>query len=585
MQQIVSYKTKLLKPFVTFLFLLTFLLNVKGQAVDYKSVAGKTYGERQLFLFNNFYGNQKLRADSTRYFQEVAKLSKVANQTHDEELMFEADFLKYNFLSSRNYANYLPEIKALLKKVDNKEITQLQARVRQAIGLHYYYEKNNFGEAYIYLTDSYDYIKELSLKELPDKQELLYNIGFLNYNIGYEFKALKYLEEAEVLENKYYLNLDCNIINTKGLIYEHSGDLDKALLNFSQVLEISKEIKNDIWVRVAKNNIAQVLLNQKKYDETLTFLNGYPNLKYSQSEETGVVETRRLVLLAKTYVAQNRWEELSKITEQLRRLNQTIDIPLRVKRNIYSLLSIDQKQKGNFELAYFYNDTAMVLNNKYYKLKSDEGLRQALEKERIEALLKEQIKTEHQKKITAITRISLLIILGLIIALSLVLFKRQKEIYKKRRQEVESELEDSKEKLTELLNDLKFKNKEVEAYENELEQLYQNFNKDDFQINEKQKTLEILLSKPIMTDSKWVVFKRAFDRIYTDYYLKLNNTIPTISPAEVRYMYLRKLNLTPKEIAFVLGISQASIRQYKHRIRNKIHLDSAQNLDEFLDNI
>jgi len=97
--------------------------------------------------------------------------------------------------------------------------------------------------------------------------------------------------------------------------------------------------------------------------------------------------------------------------------------------------------------------------------------------------------------------------------------------------------------------------------------------------------MEVYISKPIMTDSKWVVFKRAFDKIHPDYYKKLQQAIPSISPAEIRYMYLRKLNLSPKEIAFVLGISQGSIRQYKHRIRAKIELKENQNLDEFLDNI
>src|SRR5690606_11303029 len=127
--------------------------------------------------------------------------------------------------------------------------------------------------------------------------------------------------------------------------------------------------------------------------------------------------------------------------------------------------------------------------------------------------------------------------------------------------------------------------KEVQAFEEELQQLYNEINKDDSRINEKQKTLEDLLSKPILTDTKWVVFKRAFDRVYPDYYQKTQAAIPNISPAETRYMYLRKLNLTAKEIAYVLGISQGSIRQYKHRIRTKIQLEPTIDVEEFLDNI
>src|SRR5690606_9961797 len=162
-------------------------------------------------------------------------------------------------------------------------------------------------------------------------------------------------------------------------------------------------------------------------------------------------------------------------------------------------------------------------------IKNDQGLKQTLEKERIEELLKEQMKTEHQQKVTLVTRISLVIILVLMIILSIIIFIRQKEKFKKKRLEVEFELNESKAKLA----DLKSKDKEVQAYEDELEELYQNIDKDENQITETQKTLEALLSKPIMTDNKWLVFKRSFDRVNPGYFEKLHQQIPNISQAEI----------------------------------------------------
>lgn len=538
-----------------------------------------------MFLFDKFYLNHDLRADSAKYFQEVEKLSKVAEKAKDRELILETEFLKFNYLSSKNYTDYLKEIKEFLEEVDKSSITQLQARVRQAMGLHYFYEKNNYGEAYIYLNDSYSFLQKLSVEELPDKQELLYNIGYVNYMIGYDAKALKFLDEAEDLTNNYYSTLECNITNTKGLIYEQSGNYEKAMENFHAVYDLGKKIKNDIWMRVAKNSIANVLITQKKYDEALKFLNGYPELNANDSEETGVVVARKLMLLGKVYLVKEKWNQLSEITPELKNLLNLYKIPLRIRKEIYPLLAADEEKKGNFREAYFYKDSALILANDYFKLRNDQGLKQTLEKERIEELLKEQMKTEHQQRITLITRVSLLVILVLIIALSIVIFIRQKEKFKKKRLEVEFELSESKSKLADLLGDLKSKDKEVQAFEEELEQLYQNIDKDENQINEKQKTLEALLSKPIMTDNKWLIFKRSFDRVNPGYFEKLQTKIPQISPAEIRYMYFRKLNLSSKEIAYVLGISQGSIRQYKHRIRAKIELNPEQNIDQFLDNI
>lgn len=585
MSQVVFVKTELLKP-ILLSFLLSFIcLNVNGQNPDYESIAGKSYADRHLFLFYNFHTHYKVGTDSASYFQRVAKLAEVARRTRDKELELEAEFLKYIFLSSRDYPGYLPEMNSLLEKVDREQITQLQARVRQAIGFHYFYEKNNYGEAYFYINDSYPYLQKLSIEELPDKQELLYNIGYFNYMIGYDTKALMFLDKAEDLTNNYYKTLECNITHTKGLIYEQSGNYEKAMENFHAVYELAQSIKNDIWIRVAKNSIANVLIIQNQYDRALEFLNEYPELNANDSEETAVVVARKLMLLGKIYTAQEKWDKLSEVTPELKGLLTAINIPLMIKKEIYRLLAVDEEKKGNFREAYFYKDSALIITNDYFKIKNDLGLKQTLEKERIEELLKEKMKTEHQQKVTLITRISLLVILVLIIVLSIVIFIRQKEKFKKKRLEVEFELSESKAKLADLLSDLKSKDKEVQAYEHELERLYQNIDKDEGKINEKQKTLEALLSKPIMTDSKWLVFKRSFDRINPGYFEKLHKKIPNISPAEIRYMYLRKLNLTPKEIAYVLGISQSSIRQYKHRIRAKIELDSEENINQFLDSI
>lgn len=559
-------------------------LPVCAQDTDYYSLALKSYGEIHPFLFENFHKTPVLhQSDSVQYFRKVKKLADVAKLAGNQALLLETEFLRFLYLSSRNYPNYLSEIKSFMSKVDHSDLPYLQGRVRQAIGLYYYHYLNDYGQAFLYMTDSYAYLQDYTINELPDKQELIYNIGFVYYNIGYAYKALKFLEEAEKLENYYYATLACNIINTKGLIFKDLKNPERAAYYFKQAITVAKKINHPLWERISTNNLAEVLLSQKKYDEAYNLLNRSP--LEEDSEEAALMETKRLILLAQIFVVKENQPELSVVVSKLKKLNETLDIPLRIKMDIYPLLALDQKQNLNFEKAYAYSDTAMMLRTQYYELKTNEGLKMALEKERIDFMVDQRQEAKHQKKLTGIIIGSLLIILALIVIISIILFKRQQEVYRKRRQVVEHELSESKEKLEELLQDIKLKDREVRAYEEEIQKLYNDIHKDEPRISEKQKTLDVLLSKPIMTDSKWVVFKRAFDKVHRGYYKKLQDAIPGISPAEIRYMYLRKLNLTPKEITFVLGISQGSIRQYKHRIRAKIRIDTEQNLDEFLDNI
>ena len=581
------YLSKAKFLFTGFFFWFYIFLSAQTQGQDYQSIANKSYGEIHSFLFDNFHNTSKIySSDSADYFREVDKLRMAAEKVNNRALVLESRFLRFLYLSSQNYPDYLKELKAFLETVDEAGIPYLQGRVRQALGLHYFHHQNNYGKAFMYMTESYPFLKDIPLEELPDKQELLYNIGYVYYNIGYAFKAIQFFEEAEILDNTYYKSLKCNIINAKGLIYEARGNNRKASEYFHEAIKEAQRINHPVWLRISQDNLSVLLFKEKKYDEAKVLLTSPPLLSPEDTEEFVEIESRRLTFLAEIAVAKENWDELSAITQKIKNLPQwEFKVPLKSRKDIYRLLATDQKQQLNFEKASLYSDTALVLATQYFELKSNEGLKLALEKERIDFVLDQKNQAAHQKKLNLITVVSLLIILGLILAISIILFRRQKGIYKKKRKKVEHELVESKVKLEELVRDINNKNKEVQAFEEELQQLYNEINKDDSRINEKQKTLEDLLSKPILTDTKWVVFKRAFDRVYPDYYQKIQAAIPNISPAETRYMYLRKLNLTAKEIAYVLGISQGSIRQYKHRIRTKIQLESAIDLEEFLDNI
>src|SRR5690606_23466928 len=112
-------------------------------------------------------------------------------------------------------------------------------------------------------------------------------------------------------------------------------------------------------------------------------------------------------------------------------------VPLKSRKDIYRLLATDQKQQLNFEKASLYSDTALVLATQYLELKSNEGLKLALEKERIDVGLDQKNQAAHQKKLNLITVVALLIILGLILVISMILCRRQKGIDKKKNKKVE----------------------------------------------------------------------------------------------------------------------------------------------------
>ena len=115
---------------VLILVMLSFLFGFEVFAQDYTSIIHKKRADRFTFLGQHFYNNNNLLNDSTAYFREVKKLLQVAKKAKDKELIMEAEFLKYSFLSSRGYAPYVEEVTDFKNSIDKEGIKQFQARIR-----------------------------------------------------------------------------------------------------------------------------------------------------------------------------------------------------------------------------------------------------------------------------------------------------------------------------------------------------------------------------------------------------------------------------------------------------------------------
>ncbi|NML23995.1 hypothetical protein HHL16_24150 [Pseudoflavitalea sp. G-6-1-2] len=82
---------------------------------------------------------------------------------------------------------------------------------------------------------------------------------------------------------------------------------------------------------------------------------------------------------------------------------------------------------------------------------------------------------------------------------------------------------------------------------------------------------------------QWSEFKNSFIRIYPDFEKSIVDRIGPVSGAELRLMMLHKLGLTNKEIAQTLLISPDSVKKAKYRLYKKIGINSAEELDAFLE--
>lgn len=81
------------------------------------------------------------------------------------------------------------------------------------------------------------------------------------------------------------------------------------------------------------------------------------------------------------------------------------------------------------------------------------------------------------------------------------------------------------------------------------------------------------------------VFETQFKDIHADFYERLDEKHPELTPTEKKICTFLKMNMNTKEIAILLLSTQASIEVTRSRIRKKIGLEHFQSLTEYVSGI
>lgn len=186
-------------------------------------------------------------------------------------------------------------------------------------------------------------------------------------------------------------------------------------------------------------------------------------------------------------------------------------------------------------------------------------------------------------------RNGILLILVLTGIFSAILFQQQRlrqtkerQLAQLRQQAADAELENAKMQLSAYTLALKEKNELVESFRYELEQIQQSGLQ---QASSRVEQINALLNSTILTEEEWKAFRQMFDLVHPGFFVRLKEKLQDLTPAETRLLALTKLQLAPKEMAAMLGISYDAIKKSRQRLRKKINLPEEGSLDELVDMI
>ena len=97
-----------------------------------------------------------------------------------------------------------------------------------------------------------------------------------------------------------------------------------------------------------------------------------------------------------------------------------------------------------------------------------------------------------------------------------------------------------------------------------------------------KKNLEELSKLKILTSDDWDKFQMNYNKIFPGIIKSILTPFPELTESELRMFLLIKLNISIREVATVLGISQESVRKTRYRMRKKLSIGEDDDLDKFV---
>jgi DNA-binding CsgD family transcriptional regulator len=86
-------------------------------------------------------------------------------------------------------------------------------------------------------------------------------------------------------------------------------------------------------------------------------------------------------------------------------------------------------------------------------------------------------------------------------------------------------------------------------------------------------------------EEEWKTFKQHFEDVHPDFFVRLNKLCPDLTPHEIRFCTYIKMNISAKDIAQMMNVTNRAIQMNRHRIKKKFGLDEEVDFISFVRNI
>ena len=164
--------------------------------------------------------------------------------------------------------------------------------------------------------------------------------------------------------------------------------------------------------------------------------------------------------------------------------------------------------------------------------------------------------------------------------LALYLYNSQRKRFLERQQLAQQQLSNQEEELLRASEQLQLFTRSISEKNQLIEELQERLGS-----QAPSEALLQLQQSILLTDEQWDNFRLLFEQVHHGFLGRLREKLPQLTPAEVRFLVLAKLQFSNKEMASMLGVSSQNIRTIWYRLRKKNNLPDDYPLSELIERI
>ena len=445
-------------------------------------------------------------------------------------------------------------------------------------------------------------------KYLEYKVELFIHLGNvyqLQHNFGealkFYDKALVELDHAKLKDTKKKSILELKILNNSGGIYLKKKNFDKALSYFEKASKINETI-NDVALEANLfNNLGICYLEKKESVSAIYYFEEALKIRLKTNDQRGISQCYNN--LGKAYGLRKEYAKAQKYFDEALQIGQKIGNSESI---IYSLESLTYlfKETKHYEKAYFTFEELTTLKDSLFNAQTvkriaDLEMNYKLDQQKqiFELDLKRK-EAEKQKDKLLYYTISAGLFSLLAIAVLWIYLQKTKikniELSKEKltlsnknisleKDKLQEELAfQSREMTTKMMYLLK-KNELINSVSEKLIELKKNAT-----TTANQKAIQdmIVEMRQKKDDDIWNEFETYFTKVHPEFYSKLNQLFPNLTPNEKKLCAFLRLNMSTKDISAITYQSINSITVSRSRLRKKLNIQGEDiNLINFLMNL